>query len=53
MVRDEAKDKNLQIEMGWVGEDTGGRHEIIPKDVGFLKLNYFEKYFLLLTSALF
>ncbi|EJW71101.1 hypothetical protein WUBG_17992, partial [Wuchereria bancrofti] len=32
MVRDEAKDKNLQVEMGWVGEITGGKHEIVPKD---------------------
>ncbi|VDM08374.1 unnamed protein product [Wuchereria bancrofti] len=36
MVRDEAKDKNLQVEMGWVGEITGGKHEIVPKDVGFI-----------------
>uniref|UniRef100_A0A1I8EVC1 Proteasome endopeptidase complex n=1 Tax=Wuchereria bancrofti TaxID=6293 RepID=A0A1I8EVC1_WUCBA len=33
MVRDEAKDKNLQVEMGWVGEITGGKHEIVPKDI--------------------
>ncbi|KAM3719714.1 Proteasome subunit [Dirofilaria immitis] len=33
MVRDEAKDKNLQVEMSWVGEITGGKHEFIPKDI--------------------
>ncbi|VDK63795.1 unnamed protein product, partial [Onchocerca ochengi] len=33
MVRDEAKDKNLQIEMGWVGKITGGKHEIVPKNI--------------------
>uniref|UniRef100_A0A915Q5S2 Proteasome alpha-type subunits domain-containing protein n=1 Tax=Setaria digitata TaxID=48799 RepID=A0A915Q5S2_9BILA len=33
MVRDESKDKNLQVEMGWVGDITGGKHEIVPKDI--------------------
>lgn len=27
-VRDETKEKNVQIEMGWVGERTGGKHEV-------------------------
>jgi 20S proteasome subunit alpha 7 len=30
-IRDEAKEKNVRIEMGWVGKNTNGRHE-----VGFL-----------------
>lgn len=56
MVRDEAKDKNLQVEMGWVGQITGGKHEIIPKDVGFIKLNLYEKHIFVikfLTSYVF
>jgi len=32
-VRDESKDKNVQIEMGWVGERTNGKHQLIPTDV--------------------
>ncbi|VDK43071.1 unnamed protein product [Anisakis simplex] len=32
-VRDEAKDKNLQIEMGWVGESTNGKHHTVPQEI--------------------
>uniref|UniRef100_F1LBE7 Proteasome subunit alpha type-3 n=1 Tax=Ascaris suum TaxID=6253 RepID=F1LBE7_ASCSU len=32
-VRDEAKDKNLQIEMGWVGENTNGKHHTVPAEI--------------------
>uniref|UniRef100_A0A8R1HVT0 Proteasome subunit alpha type n=1 Tax=Caenorhabditis japonica TaxID=281687 RepID=A0A8R1HVT0_CAEJA len=32
-VRDENKDKNIQIEMGWVGEHTDGKYETVPDDV--------------------
>ncbi|KHN78091.1 Proteasome subunit alpha type-3 [Toxocara canis] len=32
-VRDEAKDKNLQIEMGWVGESTNGKHHTVPPEI--------------------
>ncbi|MFH4973511.1 hypothetical protein AB6A40_000220 [Gnathostoma spinigerum] len=32
-VRDETKDKNLQIEMGWVGEKTNGRHQAVPAEI--------------------
>ncbi|VDN04807.1 unnamed protein product [Thelazia callipaeda] len=35
MVRDETKDRNPQIEMGWVGEFTNGKHEIVPKEVSY------------------
>lgn len=31
-VRDESKDKNLRIEMGWVGKQTGGKHQVSPVD---------------------
>lgn len=27
-IRDEAKEKNVRIEMGWVGQKTNGRHEV-------------------------
>jgi 20S proteasome subunit alpha 7 len=27
-IRDEAKEKNVRIEMGWVGNNTNGRHEV-------------------------
>ncbi|CAD6197459.1 unnamed protein product [Caenorhabditis auriculariae] len=32
-IRDENKDKDVQIEMGWVGENTNGKHEVVPDDV--------------------
>uniref|UniRef100_A0A1I7UCI3 Proteasome subunit alpha type n=1 Tax=Caenorhabditis tropicalis TaxID=1561998 RepID=A0A1I7UCI3_9PELO len=32
-VRDENKDKNVQIEMGWVGEHTNGKYEEVPSEV--------------------
>lgn len=31
--RDETKDKNVSLEMSWIGKETEGRHEIVPKDV--------------------
>ncbi|CAD5215267.1 unnamed protein product [Bursaphelenchus xylophilus] len=31
-VRDESKDKNLRIEMGWVGKHTNGKHQAVPED---------------------
>ncbi|CAA88436.2 Proteasome subunit alpha type-3 [Caenorhabditis elegans] len=33
VVRDENKDKNVQIEMGWVGEQTNGKYEEVPSEV--------------------
>ena len=32
-VRDESKDKNLRIEMGWVGANTNGKHQAVPTEV--------------------
>ncbi|CAB3411479.1 unnamed protein product [Caenorhabditis bovis] len=32
-IRDENKDKDIQIEMGWVGEHTNGKFESVPDDV--------------------
>lgn len=29
-VRDESKDKNVVLELSWVGEHTNGKHEIVP-----------------------
>lgn len=28
-IREEGKDKEVHIEMGWVGDKTGGKHEVI------------------------
>ena len=33
MVHDEVKDKMFELEMSWVCEETGGRHEMVPKDL--------------------
>ncbi|CAI4232997.1 unnamed protein product [Auanema sp. JU1783] len=32
-IRDENKDKDVQIEMGWVGEHTNGKPQRVPHDV--------------------
>ena len=32
-VHDEAKDKDFELELSWVCEESGGRHEYVPKDI--------------------
>lgn len=32
-VRDESKDKNLRLEMGWVGANTNGKHQLVPQEI--------------------
>lgn len=33
VVHDEVKDKAFELELSWVGEMTGGKHELVPADV--------------------
>jgi len=33
VVHDEVKDKNFELELSWIGENTNGKHELVPKDV--------------------
>ncbi|ESN93115.1 hypothetical protein HELRODRAFT_69441 [Helobdella robusta] len=33
IVHDELKDKAFDLEMSWIGEDTEGRHEMVPQDI--------------------
>lgn len=33
MVHDEVKDKAFELEMSWVGAETGGKHQLVPKDI--------------------
>eukprot|EP00745_Piridium_sociabile_P001569 TRINITY_DN109691_c0_g1_i1.p1 TRINITY_DN109691_c0_g1~~TRINITY_DN109691_c0_g1_i1.p1 ORF type:complete len:255 (+),score=67.93 TRINITY_DN109691_c0_g1_i1:132-896(+) len=33
VVHDEVKDKSFELELSWVGDGTGGRHQLVPKDV--------------------
>ncbi|XP_059483724.1 proteasome subunit alpha type-3 [Neocloeon triangulifer] len=33
LVHDELKDKAFELELSWVGEATGGRHEKVPKEL--------------------
>ncbi|XP_064622372.1 proteasome subunit alpha type-3-like [Lineus longissimus] len=33
IVHDEVKDKNFELELSWVGEVTGGKHELVPPEV--------------------
>jgi len=39
-VHDEVKDKAFELELSWVGQMTGGKHEMVPADV----LEEAEKY---------
>ena len=40
LVHDEVKDKQFELELSWVCEESGGKHQLVPKD---LKLQA-EKY---------
>lgn len=42
IVHDEVKDKNFELELSWVGEITGGRHELVPNNV-FTEAEKFAK----------
>lgn len=33
IVHDESKDKAMELELSWIGESTGGRHQLIPAEV--------------------
>ncbi|BFZ06862.1 hypothetical protein BsWGS_09901 [Bradybaena similaris] len=33
VVHDEVKDKSFELELSWVGEVTGGKHELVPPEV--------------------
>ena len=33
VVHDEVKDKNFQLELSWVGKDSGGLHKMVPKNL--------------------
>jgi len=42
IVHDEVKDKSFELELSWIGENTQGRHERVPKDV-FVEAETFAK----------
>ncbi|KAI0033775.1 20S proteasome subunit [Vararia minispora EC-137] len=33
LVHDDAKEKDFELEMTWIGNETGGQHEPVPKDL--------------------
>ena len=33
LVHDEVKDKNFELELSWVCNDSNGKHEPVPKDL--------------------
>ena len=33
LVHDDAKEKDLELEMSWVGDETNGIHQPVPKDL--------------------
>ena len=33
VVHDEIKDKAFELEMSWIGADTNGKHEWVPKEL--------------------
>jgi len=42
-VRDETKDKNIVLELSWVGEHTNGKHEIVPPSLAEEAETYAKK----------
>ena len=30
-VHDEVKDKHFELELSWIGEETGGKHQLVPQ----------------------
>ncbi|ESP02957.1 hypothetical protein LOTGIDRAFT_212487 [Lottia gigantea] len=42
VVHDEVKDKAFELELSWVGEITGGKHQLVPKDV-FIEAEKYAK----------
>jgi len=32
-LHDSAKDKSLEVEMSWVGKESGGKHQFLPKSI--------------------
>ena len=33
VVHDEVKDKSFELELSWIGEQTGGKHEWVSKEL--------------------
>ena len=33
LVHDDAKEKEFELEMSWIGDETGGRHVPVPQDL--------------------
>jgi len=33
LVHDDAKDKEFGLEMSWIGDETGGEHVAVPKEL--------------------
>ena len=32
-VHDEVKDKHFELELSWIGKETGGTHQLVPQDI--------------------
>ena len=32
-MHDDAKEKEFELEMSWIGDETGGRHVPVPQDL--------------------
>lgn len=32
-VHDEVKDKHFELELSWIGKETNGKHQVVPKDL--------------------
>ena len=32
-VHDDAKDKDFELEISWIGPESNGRHEMVPEDL--------------------
>lgn len=33
LAHDDGKDKEMEMELSWICEESGGKHEIVPKEL--------------------
>ena len=42
-VHDEVKDKHFELELSWIGTETNGRHQVVPKELYDEAVKYAEE----------
>jgi len=46
MTHDEAKDKEFELEMSWIGPESGNKHLLVPKTVLEAAINDAKQFLL-------